>query len=64
MAERPINEPRHVEGIEKDRAWYYVNQGSVDRVVRGEDRLAVILRLKRKALNTMLSELKPLRGRR
>lgn len=55
------NKPRDVV---PGKSWYYVNRGSVDLVttmiVQGS-RLATLTRLKRKMLNAMLAELRPLR---
>ena len=52
----PRNQPRD---IDPERAWYYVNDGSVDLVLREPNIATITHRLKRRVLEAMLSELKP-----
>jgi len=51
------NEPRHLD----DNTWYYVNAGSVDLVAREPNVYTATRRLKRRTLELMLAELRPLR---
>lgn len=53
----PRSQPRD---IEPERAWYYVNDGSVDLVIRDPNVSTLSYRLKRKHLLAMLAELRPL----
>ena len=50
--------------IEDGKAWYYVNNGSVDLVLREPNVSTLSYRLKRRHLLSMLSELRPLKSRR
>jgi hypothetical protein len=50
--------------IEPERAWYYLNDGSVDLVLREPNKYTTQIRLTRKTLLNMLAELKPLKAKR